>query len=31
MATVDVRCPFCEQTVSVKKHSYGRSAHQPLP
>ncbi|MGL9734606.1 MAG: IS1 family transposase, partial [Symbiopectobacterium sp.] len=28
MATVDVRCPFCEQTVSVKKHSYGRSAHQ---
>ncbi|MGL9735971.1 MAG: hypothetical protein ACR5LF_11310 [Symbiopectobacterium sp.] len=21
---VDVRCPFCEQTASVKKHGYGK-------
>ncbi|MGL9751853.1 MAG: IS1 family transposase [Symbiopectobacterium sp.] len=28
MANVDVRCPFCEQTASVKKHGYGKSGHQ---
>ncbi|MGL9751598.1 MAG: IS1 family transposase, partial [Symbiopectobacterium sp.] len=27
MANVDVRCPFCEQTASVKKHGYGKSGH----
>lgn len=24
MAKVDVRCPFCEQTDSVKKHGHGK-------
>lgn len=28
MAKVDVRCPFCEQKKPVKKHGYGKSAHQ---
>ncbi|MGU9778991.1 IS1 family transposase, partial [Salmonella enterica] len=23
MAKVDVKCPFCEQTESVKKHGLG--------
>ncbi|WP_275075211.1 IS1 family transposase [Providencia rettgeri] len=28
MAKVDVRCPFCQQTPSVKKHGLGSTAHQ---
>ncbi|MGL9751110.1 MAG: IS1 family transposase [Symbiopectobacterium sp.] len=28
MANVDVRCPFCEQTASVKNTVYGKSGHQ---
>ncbi|EDP9826654.1 IS1 family transposase, partial [Salmonella enterica subsp. enterica] len=24
MAKVDVKCPFCEQTESVKKHGLGK-------
>ncbi|MGU9777847.1 IS1 family transposase, partial [Salmonella enterica] len=25
MAKVDVKCPFCEQTESVKKHGLGKA------
>ncbi|MFI0489654.1 MAG: IS1 family transposase, partial [Yersinia sp. (in: enterobacteria)] len=28
MAKVDVKCPFCKQTASVKKHGLGSSGHQ---
>lgn len=28
MAKVDVRCPFCLQTSSVKKHGLGSTGHQ---
>jgi len=28
MAKVDVRCPYCEKTDSVKNHGYGKSGHQ---
>lgn len=28
MAKVDVKCPFCEQTESVKKHGLGKAGHQ---
>ncbi|MBC3382239.1 IS1 family transposase [Serratia fonticola] len=28
MAKVDVKCPFCEQTESVKKHGLGKVGHQ---
>lgn len=28
MAKVDVKCPFCEQTESVKKHGQGKTGHQ---
>lgn len=28
MAKVDVKCPFCEQTESVKKHGQGKIGHQ---
>lgn len=28
MAKVDVKCPFCEQTVSVKKHGLRKAGHQ---
>ncbi|HDL6963773.1 TPA: IS1 family transposase, partial [Yersinia enterocolitica] len=28
MAKVDVKCPFCEQAHSVKKHGPGRTGHQ---
>lgn len=28
MAKVDVRCPFCQQTPPVKKHSLGGTGHQ---
>ncbi|MFI0487815.1 MAG: IS1 family transposase, partial [Yersinia sp. (in: enterobacteria)] len=25
MAKIDVKCPFCKQTASVKKHGLGSS------
>lgn len=28
MAKVDVKCLFCEQTESVKKHGQGKTGHQ---
>lgn len=28
MAKVNVRCPFCQQTSSVKKHGLGSTGHQ---
>ena len=28
MAKVDVKCPFCEQIASVKKHGLGSTGHQ---
>lgn len=28
MVKVDVTCPICAQTVSVKKHGLGSSGHQ---
>ncbi len=28
MAKVDVKCPFCGQTESVKKHGQGKANHQ---
>jgi len=28
MAKVDVKCPFCEQPESVKKHGQGKTGHQ---
>jgi transposase len=28
MAKIDVKCPFCEQTESVKKHGQGKTGHQ---
>lgn len=28
MAKVDVRCPFCQQFPSVKKHGLGSTGHQ---
>ena len=28
MATIDVKCPFCEQTDPVKKHGPGSTGHQ---
>lgn len=28
MATVEVKCPFCEQTDPVKKHGLGSTGHQ---
>lgn len=28
MAKVDVKCPFCKQTASVKKHEPGSTGHQ---
>ncbi|WP_137558721.1 IS1 family transposase, partial [Escherichia coli] len=28
MAKVDVKCPFCGQTESVKKHGQGKAKHQ---
>ncbi len=28
MAKVDVKCPFCQQISSVKKHGLGSTGHQ---
>lgn len=28
MTKVDVKCPFCQQTESVKKHGLGSTGHQ---
>lgn len=28
MAKVDVKCPFCAQTASVKKYGPGSAGHQ---
>ncbi|WP_370630302.1 IS1 family transposase [Xenorhabdus sp. PB61.4] len=28
MATVEVKCRFCHQTKSIKKHGIGKGGHQ---